>query len=139
MMLTKTISTGKLSAPDKCSGVPPSANRLARFRPEHRQIVLSALMPANGSFSPLTRSFSITTFIFINIAESSKGVLNASFRESSSGDCRLWPGQPESYRVHAPFLADLAMRGWAISFVMRASVALLDSFLGFLVLPIFTF
>jgi hypothetical protein len=37
-----------------------------------------------------------------------------------------------------PFLADLAMRGCAISLVMRASIALSDSFLGFLMLPMFT-
>jgi hypothetical protein len=40
--------------------------------------------------------------------------------------------------ITTPFLADLAMRGCAISFVMRASIALSDSFLGFLMLPIFT-
>jgi hypothetical protein len=43
------------------------------------------------------------------------------------------------HRIHAPFLADLAMRGCAISFVMRASIALLDSFPGFLMVPMFTF
>ena len=32
--------------------------------------------------------------------------------------------------VHDSFRADLAMRGCAISFLMRARVALLDSFLG---------
>jgi len=37
-----------------------------------------------------------------------------------------------------PFLADLAMRGCAISFVMRASVALLDSFLGSFMVPMST-
>ena len=37
--------------------------------------------------------------------------------------------------VHDSFLADLAMRGCAISFLMRASVALLDSFLGSLTVP----
>jgi hypothetical protein len=41
--------------------------------------------------------------------------------------------------VHAPFLADLAMRGFAISFVIRASVALSDSFPGFLMFPMLTF
>jgi hypothetical protein len=40
--------------------------------------------------------------------------------------------------VHDFFLADLVMRGWAISFLMRASVALSDSFLGFLTVPIST-
>ena len=48
-------------------------------------------------------------------------------------------GHYESCRVHSPFLADLAMRGCAISLVMRASVALSDSFLGFLMFPMFTF
>ncbi len=37
-----------------------------------------------------------------------------------------------------PCLADLEMRGCAISFSMRASVALLDSFLGFFVVPMST-
>jgi hypothetical protein len=34
--------------------------------------------------------------------------------------------------AHATFLADLAMRGLAISFSTRASVALSDSLVGFL-------
>jgi hypothetical protein len=38
----------------------------------------------------------------------------------------------ESCRVRDAFLADLAMRGLAISFSTRASVALSDSSLGFL-------
>jgi hypothetical protein len=37
--------------------------------------------------------------------------------------------------VHRFFLADLAMRGCVISFLMRASVALSDSFLGLFVVP----
>jgi hypothetical protein len=40
--------------------------------------------------------------------------------------------------AHAFFLADLAMRGLAISFSTRASVALSDSFVGFLTLPMST-
>jgi len=40
--------------------------------------------------------------------------------------------------AHAPCLADLAMRGLAISFSTRASVALSDSFVGFLTVPIST-
>ena len=40
--------------------------------------------------------------------------------------------------AHAFFLADLAMRGLAISFSTRASVALSDSFVGFLTVPMST-
>ena len=41
--------------------------------------------------------------------------------------------------AHASFLADLAMRGLAISFLTRASVALSNSFVGFLTVPMSTF
>jgi len=42
-------------------------------------------------------------------------------------------------QAHASVLADLAMRGLAISFSTRASVALSDSFVGFLTVPMSTF
>jgi hypothetical protein len=40
--------------------------------------------------------------------------------------------------AHASVLADLAMRGLAISFLTRASVALSDSFVGFFTVSIST-
>ena len=40
--------------------------------------------------------------------------------------------------ARASFLTDLAMRGLAISFSTRASIALSDSFLGFRTVPIST-
>ena len=49
------------------------------------------------------------------------------------------PAQKSAYQVFPPFLADLAMRGCAISLVMRASIALSDSVPVFFMLLMFTF
>jgi len=69
MTLARGASTDKSSAPDKGPGVPPSANRLARFRPDYRQTILSSPHADQWFFFSSSWSFSVTPFIFINILE----------------------------------------------------------------------